>query len=409
MMNRFVFLVVLALVLAGGCADDVAAPDSEGPTLEVVDGEIVIPQSAISALAGGYSFSAELEIDSPENGLSVQFDGVQAGDSTQGTVRLGGLYGEAFDDWRSSEMETVVIGERIWWRELGGEWQPGFEPGGDSDDPLLTLNQFATPRFYLDALRFETLALPLSGSLEEVNGVSALPVRLDKQAVLDVMEQGNELKRYPDVWDEHNPIFPGISENAQQVLPRDFFIEVWFAERGGYPVRIVFTYSIGEDDSCALCWGFGRGMTLRLQMDITDVNTDVRIEPPIPIPTDVPTPTTPPGELTGAEQSRIMEIASSDPRIREIRAGGMAAIGFADESWHTSNLEVLGGYVYVNFNEPHSYQGSLPSIVYDETETSSPPFIEVETEVRMDGIGRLRVLVYLPEERVVQIEVVDPG
>ena len=305
-------------------------------------------------------------------------------------------------------METVVIGERTWWRELGGEWQPGFEPGGDSDDPLLTLSQFATPRFYLDALRFETLALPLSGSLEEVNGVSALPVRLDKQAVLDVMEQGSEFKSYPDVWDEHNPVFPGISENAQQVLPRDFLIELWFAERGGYPVRIVFTYSIGEDDSCALCWAFGRGMTLRLQMDITDVNTDVQIEPPIPIPTDVPTPTTPPGELTGAERAQIAEIASSDPRVQVTGAGGMST-SIAHESWHTSDLEVLGGYVYVNFNEPRSYQGSLPSIVYDETETSNPPFTEVEIEVRVDRIERLLVLVYLPEERVVQIEVVDLG
>ena len=278
-MKRFVPLVVLALVLAGACSDEVAVPADE-PTVDVADGEIVIPQSAITALAGGYSFSADLEIDSPENSLTVQFEGVQAGDRTRGTVRLGGSYGEAFDEWRSSEMETVVIGERTWWRELGGEWQPGFEPGGDSDDPLLTLSQFATPRFYLDALRFETLALPLSGPLEEVNGVSALPVRLDKQAVLDVMEQGSEIKRYPDVWDEHNPVFPGISENARQVLPRDFIIDVWFAESGGYPVRIVFTYSVGEDDYCTLCWGFGRGMTLRLQMDITDVNTDVRIEPP---------------------------------------------------------------------------------------------------------------------------------
>ncbi len=85
----------------------------------------------------------------------------------------------------------------------------------------------------------------------------------------------------------------------------------------------------------------------------------------------------------------------------------MAAIGFAHRSWHTADLELLGGYTYVNFNEPRSYQGSLPSIIYDETETSNPPFTEVETEVRMDGIRLLLVLVYLPEERVVQIEVVD--
>ena len=407
-MNRpSLFAVTVALLLVIGCKE--SSPDDnplsvEGPTLEVVDGEIVIPQSAIAALAGGYSFSVDLDIDSPENDLAVQLDGVQAGDSTRGTLNLGGTYGEAFDDWRSSEMEIVVIGERIWWRELGGEWQPGFEPGGDSDDPLLTLIQYATPSFYLDALRFEALALPLSGSMEDVNGVSTLPVRLDKQGVLDVMEQGSEIKRYPDVWDEHSPIFPGLSENAQQVLPSDFLIELWFAESGGYPARIVFSYSIDEGESCALCWAFNSPMSLHLQMDITDTTADVDIQPPIPIPTEVPTPTAPPGELTGSQGGRITEIVISDPRVQALMSGG--SVGIAYEAWYKSDLTILGGYAYVDFREPKSFEGTLPSIVYDESETTDPPFIEVETNAKMDRVGRLRVLVYLPEERVVQIELV---
>lgn len=406
-MNRLLmFAVGLALLLVIGCSE--SSPDDDasagkGPTLGVVDGEIVIPQSAIAALAGGYSFTTELDISSADGDLTVYFEGAfQPPDRIEGNMRLSGQpYTEPGEQL---ELGAIVIGEYTWWN-FGGEWQPGIEPGGDSYDPLLLFSSYATPRFYLEALRFESLALPVSRSLEEVNGVEAYPVRLDRQGIIGVMEQGTELKRYPFAWDEHNPIVPYLSENAQQVLPSDFLIELWFAEEGGYPARILFSYSIDEGESCALCWAFRSPMSLRLQMDITDTKADVDIQPPIPIPTEVPTPTAPPGELTGSQGGRITEIVISDPRVQALMSGG--SVGIAYEAWHKSDLTILGGYAYVDFREPKSFEGTLPSIVYDESETTDPPFIEVETNAKMDRVGRLRVLVYLPEERVVQIELVE--
>ena len=100
-MNRFVPLIVLALVLAGGCADE-AAPADEGPTLEVVDGEIVIPQSAITELAGGYSFSADLEIDSPENDLISRLRAIDLDLDSQAPDALVMVYLDLSGSQRSS-------------------------------------------------------------------------------------------------------------------------------------------------------------------------------------------------------------------------------------------------------------------------------------------------------------------
>ena len=255
----------------------------EGEPATIIDGTLQVPQSAVAALTS-FAFTSDLDIISAAGDLSVMFEGgFQAPDRVQGTLLLDGQFAEAFEEGlgRPREMEIAVIGERSWWREPNGAWQPGFEPGGDSDDPLVSFRRYATPWFYLEALRFDSLALAVAGPVEEVSGVSAYRVRLDKQAVIDVMGQGNELKVYPDEIDEHSPIFPGRFENAEQVLPRDFSVEVWFAEEGSYPVRIVFDYSVAEGESCALCWGFERPMTLRLQMDITDPDADVEIEPPM--------------------------------------------------------------------------------------------------------------------------------
>ena len=146
-MNRFVLLVVLALVLAGGCSDE-AAPAGEGPTLEVVDGEIVIPQSAITALAGGYSFTTDLDISTVEEDLSVYFEGAfQAPDKIEGTMRVsGGPYAEL------GEFAVIVIDEHVWWN-FDGEWQSVVQDR-DSIHPLMMFNYYATPRFYLEALRF---------------------------------------------------------------------------------------------------------------------------------------------------------------------------------------------------------------------------------------------------------------
>lgn len=401
--NRWMIVgwLVAAVVLLGlACGDN----GEDGQVL-ISDGTLDLPQSAIETLAS-YTFTTDLDVSSAEGDFTARFDGVfQAPNRIHGVLQLGGQLGEAYGNWRAPEMEIIVIGEKAWWREPGGEWQAGFEPGGDSVDPLVTFSSYATPWFYLEALRFEALALPVSGPVETVSGVRAYPVRLDKAAIIDVMRQGTELKVYPDEEADYNPVFPGIGENAQQVLPQDFSVEVWFAEEESYPARIVFDYSIDEGETCALCWGFARPMTLRLQMDITDPDANVQVEPPFPIQTETPTPTTAPGELARGEGGSISEIAAVDPRLEEIAGGRNASISLPFFVWRTSELEVLGGTVHVDFREPFAYEGDWPSIIYDES--LDPPFTEVTNQYRVEGVTQLRVLVYLPEMRVVEIRPVD--
>ena len=402
-MSRALFFAVgLALVLVVGCADsspDEGVANDEGLTLEVVDGEIVIPQSAIAVLARGHRFTSDLDISTEEGDLTAYFEGAfQALDRIEGTMQVsGGPFSEL------GEFEVIIIDGYAWWN-FDDEWQDVVQDR-DMVHPLVMFSNYATPRFYLEALRFDSLTFPVSGPAEIVNGVEAIPVQLDRQSIIGVMQQGTEFRTYPEASAEYTQVGPGFGRNLEQLLPENFVVEVWFARRGGFPIRILVSYDITEADSSALSFGLGRRLSLHLQMDITDTNANVKIEPPIPIPTEVPTPTTPPGELTGNQRGRIAEIAATDPRVQEIIAGG--SISIAHETWRTSDLDVLGGYTYVNFNEPRSYEGSLPSIVYDESETTDPPFTEIETDVRLDGIERLLVLVYLREERVVQIEVVE--
>lgn len=382
----------------------------EGPKVEVDGDSIIIPQSAVAALQQ-FAFTTDLEVEAADGDYGLEFQGVfEQPDRVRGQVHLSGAFDQYSDalGW-PDPFEAVIVGNNVSWRDPGGAWQPGVEEGYETLDPLVMFRLYATPWFYLDALHFQELRLPVSGPAERINDTAAVPVRLDKSGIVDVLGQGSEYKRYAEEWDEHEPTFPGLAENAQQVLPSDFEVDIWFAEDDGYPVRIVFDYTIGPDDSCALCWGFEDPLALRLQMDITDPDADVEIEAPIPISTEVPTPTTPPGELSSSQVGRIAEIGVVDDRVQAIIAGkDHAPFNIEAEPWVTSDLKVLGGYWYVDLTEPASYEGPLPSIIYDDTETTDPPFREIEIEANLEDIRRLRVLVYLPEERVVEIEAVEP-
>lgn len=402
-MNRLLpFVLTGALVLAVACSGSSSDDDpaiNTVPTLEVVDGKIILPQSAVTDMARGYRFTSELDLSTTEEELTVHFEGAsQAPDSIQGTMRVSAApYSELGD------FGLTVVGEYLW-LDLDGEWQ-SVEQDRDMVHPLVMFRNFATPQFYLEALRFDWLALPVSGPAEMVNGVEAVPVRLLRQDIVDVLAQGTELRTYPEASAEYTQVPSGVGSNLEQLLPENFAVEVWFAERGGVPIRIAVSYDITEDDPTHLSLGLGDLLSVRLQMDITDVDPSIRIEPPDPVPTSVVAPTMPRGELTANQRARIAEIAANDPAVQEIIEGG--SIALAHEVWRTADLEVLGGYLYVTFIEPRSYRGRLPSIIYDESETTRPPFTEIETDVQLDNIERLRVLVYLREERVVQIEVVD--
>ncbi len=269
-------LLVLALVAATCGGDDKQEPSPEA---------IQVPEEAVDQLVS-FAFTTKLEIISAEGDLTVRFEGAfQAPDRIEGTLQLGGELGQVFQEaFGNPEIEAVVIGEQAWWRVPGESWQASLFGGGDSVDPLVTFRQYATPWFYMDALQFELLTLATAGPRETIDGVATVPVRLDKAGIVELLPQGTALKLYPDQPDEPGPVFPGEIGNAQQVLPRDFIVEVWFAEDGLYPARILFDYPVTEEDSSNLAFGFAVPVDIRLQMDITDPDAGVSIEPPLPVP-----------------------------------------------------------------------------------------------------------------------------
>jgi hypothetical protein len=326
-------------------------------------------------------------ISYPDRDLIATFEGhYQPPDRLQGSFQVTGA-----DFGFLNDAEIFVSGREAWAREPGGSWE--------RRDFYSAVAPLVSPWFYVEALEFNTLRLSPSGSAETVNGVEAYPLSFDKGAILELMTQATEFTFDPDTMER-------TIDNAAGWLPDDFELEAWIAVDGSYLLRLEIAMSGGSD-------GFGLvqdAERVKLRIDITDLDVDIDLARPSSIPTHTPSPTptatpTPSGELTEYQRARVAEIVALDPRVNELVRGG--SIGLAHEAWHTSDLKILGGYTYVRFIELRSYQGSLPSIVYDETETTDPPFTEVERDVSLEGIKRLRVLVYLPDERVVQVEVVE--
>lgn len=74
--------------------------------------------------------------------------------------------------------------------------------------PFMILTSFGSPSMYLlMASDFDLLPLTASGPAEEVNGLRALPVWLDKAAVIGLLADAR------------------IQEAAQGELPDDFLVE----------------------------------------------------------------------------------------------------------------------------------------------------------------------------------------
>jgi hypothetical protein len=285
-----VFGVVALAAAACSDTDDASFTDTPDQTT------IRVPQDAIDALER-YRFTTQLDVTSAETDLHVTFDGAfEKPDRIQGTVAVRGMpYEQYIVDLlkRPATSELIVIGDVAWWRAPDGDWQPGIE-GYETTDPFVTLRQYATPEFYLEALRFDALDLTIDGR-ERVNGADTVRVRLDKAAIVALVPQGTGIRLYPDPDDQHSfGVLQGVAENAQQVLPEDFVVQVWFADDTMQPVRIAFDYRVTDADYSNLSWGFGVPMELRMQLDITDPDADVDIGPPpgFTVETPAPEPTT---------------------------------------------------------------------------------------------------------------------
>jgi len=277
----------LALLLA---ACGTGAGDASPTTPATID----VPGSAIESLTN-YRFTTSLTISSPSTGTSqIGFDGIfESPSSIQGTLSVtGGEYERLLTEryQRPASFDGIVIGEDAWWRAPGGQWQAGVK-GYEESDPLVGLREYATPEFYLEALKFHSLTLPVADPIETMNSQRAYRVRLDKAGMISALRQGDEVRLYPDpVGNQHGPVGSAVVENAEYNLPKDIAVEAWFAVEGLYPLRIVISYSLAERESFIL----SGPVTLRMQLDITDRDAKTHIEPPIPQPSATPTSATPP-------------------------------------------------------------------------------------------------------------------
>lgn len=241
--------------------------------------EIVMPRSALDAL-DEYAFTSDIDLSSGSGHLEAVFDArFQAPDRFQGTLTASGkqyesLVASSYDLELPLDAEVIAVGSRIWTREAGGDWQEVQESDGFGPFTLLIIT--GTPQFYL-SFKFDSLRLPPAGRVEMVNEVRARPVRLDKAGLIEVLAQGTGCAGA-----EEPPCTPAAwqyTQQTQMALPEDFVVETWIAEEGSYPVRIVITFSLDEDDGGFFV--FTGPQSVRLQMDITDTDIDVEIEPPV--------------------------------------------------------------------------------------------------------------------------------
>lgn len=275
-------------VLAGSCggggdgdsSDDTptsaALPGTEQP------GTITIPQGALEAL-DEYAFTSQIEMSSDAGHLEATFDAqFQAPDRIQGTLTATGEgYETLSDDFGVGvpfdlplETEVLGAGGGTWVRQTGEDWQAA--DAGEQAGPYVDLLAFASPPTYLTIFRFDSLRLPVAGPAETVNGVRALPVRLDKAALIALLGQGTVCPGREEL--PCTPPWSDTQQQAQEELPADIVVATWIAEEGSYPARIIITFSLAEGREFFI--GLRPPQSVRLQMDITDTDVDVQIEPP---------------------------------------------------------------------------------------------------------------------------------
>lgn len=298
----------LLAFLAVTCGDSGARD-----TQEAVPDAIEIPGEAVQSLTN-YKFQTALTIADEKYGTSeISFDGVfESPNSVQGTLAVGGgQYEQILTKYygRPLRFEGIAIGNDAWWREPGGEWQPGVK-GYEEIDPLEALRQYSTPEFYLETMRFKALRLPVAGPAEEVDGVQLYRVSLDRAAILAALQQADAVRAY-----RHDPnsddyaVYDrnaGEQVNTDYPLPSDMRTEAWFTVDGLSPRRIIITFSLKDSESFLL-----RGpVKVRLQLDITDANAHTHIEAPMPLPS--------PGAPSGSPA------AFQTPRPAVTRAGATA-------------------------------------------------------------------------------------
>jgi len=148
---------------------------------------------------------------------------------------------------RGETVEAVVIGSDLFAKRGNGRFIKETDDAGPEDIPF-DMNEFC---------RSELLELnqtEVEPSKDRVNGVDALRFEFDKQ----------ELVRLDRLAGGRDPSFEALPENTK--------LTVWVTEKEHRPVKVVQTGDAEGDPDLA---------TFDMEINITDLNKDIEIEPPV--------------------------------------------------------------------------------------------------------------------------------
>jgi hypothetical protein len=155
------------------------------------------------------------------------------------------------------DLETITIGDQTWTREPGAEWQLG----GVEDD-LLGMGELADPEAILteeDEAAMQDLQSVLDrleSTRERVNDRDAIRYDLTDEKLRELAED-------PELAD----LFEGIEEMGDA----DLDMALWFDIETGVPLRVTLKGTGVEE---------GVEGTVDMELNLTDVNADISIEPP---------------------------------------------------------------------------------------------------------------------------------
>jgi hypothetical protein len=108
--------------------------------------------------------------------------------------------------------------------------------------------------------------------------------------------------------------------------------------------------------------------------------------------------------LSSADKSDARAILVDDPRFEDLIQGNSYSIS-STSVWTTHSQQKLGAALVVKIaNGPVTISGDWPTIAYDESESTSPPYSTSVTHYKADKVSKLDALVDLGSDKVVSIE-----
>ena len=237
--------IAIATACGGGSdADATPAPISSPAELDSFRFAIAMTVEAIGSPTDSPGVTTNANINVKASGAAV------APDRSQATI-------EADLGFLQVNLETVTIGEQTWSREPGGEWTEGAEdPLGVGDlglDPSTILTEDGE-----SFAELQSLVDQLEGTRERVNDRDAIRYDLTD-------EQLRELAADPEFAD----MFEGFEE---QLGEGTFEMQMWFDIETGVPLRLSIDGAAEAD---------GVGGAVIVEFNLTDLNEDISIEPPL--------------------------------------------------------------------------------------------------------------------------------